>query len=123
METSYGQIAVNTTKDVAKKNFRLVLTLFGVTQNNSDIFVYSDARDTVRGKMINASEVDRLDNVTDGIAEISFVYPNTTILNAGEQYSACAVMLKHPKMICDTNLKSARERTEFIDLYVGEKPQ
>lgn len=104
---------------VTKYNLRLVVTVFGINKDNSDMFIFATVNNTIKGKMINGIQLDKLDNITDGITELGFSYPEP-LLKAGQAYSACAVILTQPKLICGTNHKSPNERTEFIDLFVGK---
>lgn len=54
-----------------------------------------------------------------GFIEYVSTFPNMTI-KTGEQYKACALLIRDSNLICQTGNNSPALRPEIVDLYINQ---
>jgi hypothetical protein len=109
----YAQESRNTTEP-----FVVVFAIQGVDSKTGYILTWASADNVTIPALINASTVDLQDDAKDGIIEPSIVFPNSTV-STGDNFSACAVVLKDEDLMCDTGFNSPTGRAEFVSFRLS----
>lgn len=98
--------------------FTVVVTLYGVDNMTDNVVTFFSTNNITRGTVLNATEIDLNDtSKNDGIVDVYLTFPNITI-PAGEEFTACNMVLRDLSLVCDTGHNSPSPRTEYIDLLL-----
>jgi hypothetical protein len=129
LDTSHeatGQQTTTTATAAEKKDiFKVILTVDGLDQNSGDVATIVSVNGESRVKLFDDTKtyIQSINATTDGsggIIEYVATFPNATI-KAGDEYKACALLIKDSNLICETGNNSRALRPEFIDLHIQEE--
>ena len=131
LDTSHeatGQQTTTTTATAAEKKkdiFKVILTVDGLDPNSGDVATIVSVNGESRVKLFDDTKtyIQSINATTDGsggIIEYVATFPNATV-KAGDEYKACALLIKDSNLICETGNNSRALRPEFIDLHIQEE--
>lgn len=109
-----GQVGV---EPVKQDIFKIILTINGLTRNSGDVITFVTVEGQSKSKLFDdkTSYLNSIDSGGHGFIEYISTFPNMTI-KVGEQYKACALLIKDSNLICQTGNNSPALRPEIIDL-------
>ena len=100
---------------VGKDVFKVIVTLFDITNSTKDITTIVNVKDQTKVKVFNAenpeSEVEDKVNYT-------MTFPNLTV-NDGDPYNVCTVSAEDFELNCIEGNNSPLNRPEFVDIDVA----
>jgi hypothetical protein len=107
---------VSAESGVGKDVFKVVVSLFGITNSTKDIVTLVNVKDQTKIKLFNTENPE-----TEGEDEVSYVitFPNLTV-DDGEAYNVCTVSVADFKLNCKEGNNSPLNRPEFIDINASE---
>jgi hypothetical protein len=114
--TNVGAFAkVTAESGVGKDVFKVIVTLFGITNSTKDITTLVNVKDQTKVKVFNAENPE-----TEGQDKESYTitFPNTTV-NDGEPYTVCTVSVENFELNCNEGNNSPLNRPEFVDIDVA----
>jgi hypothetical protein len=97
--------------------FKIIVTVSGLTKNSGDVITFVSVDGQSKAKLFD-DEMSYLSSIdSDGLGFIEYIstFPNMTI-KVGEQYKACALLIKDSNLICHTGNNSPALRPEIVDL-------
>jgi len=100
---------------VGKDVFKVVVSLFGITNSTKDIVTLVNVKDQTKIKLFNAENPE-----TEGEDKVSYVitFPNLSV-DDGEPYNVCTVSVADFKINCKDGNNSPLSRPEFVDIDVS----
>jgi hypothetical protein len=100
---------------VGKDVFKVVVTLFGITNSTKDITTLVNVKDQTKVKVFNAENPE-----TEGQDKESYTitFPNVTV-NDGDPYTVCTVSVENFELNCNEGNNSPLNRPEFVDIDVA----
>jgi hypothetical protein len=100
-----------------KDVFKVIVTLFGITNSTKDIVTIVNVDDQTKVKVFNAEnpESEFQDKVS-----YTITFPNMTV-NDGDPYKVCTVSVGDFKLNCKEGNNSPLTRPEFVDVEVSNK--
>ncbi|MGB8027518.1 MAG: hypothetical protein WCE95_07920, partial [Nitrososphaeraceae archaeon] len=100
---------------VGKDVFKVVVSLFGITNSTKDIVTLVNVKDQTKIKMFNAENPETEED------KVSFVmtFQNLSV-DDGEPYNVCTVSVADFKLNCKDGNNSPLNRPEFVDINVSE---
>ena len=100
---------------VGKEVFKVVVSLFGITNSTKDIVTLVNVKDQTKIKMFNAENPETEED------KVSFVmtFQNLSV-DDGEPYNVCTVSVADFKLNCKDGNNSPLNRPEFVDINVSE---
>jgi hypothetical protein len=104
--------------DLAKQDiFKIIVTVDGLTKNSGDVITFVSVDGQSKAKLFDdkMSYLSSIDSYGHGFIEYISTFPNMTI-KVGEQYKACALLIKDSNLICQTGNNSPALRPEIVDL-------
>ncbi len=104
---------------VGKDVFKVIVTLFGITNSTQDILTLVNVKDQTKIKLFNAEnpETEAQDKVS-----YTITFPGT-VVEDGEKYTVCTVSVEDFNLECQEGSNSPLNRPEFVDINVsGEGP-
>jgi len=116
----FGNIAparVMAESGVGKDVFKIVVSLYGITDSTRDIITIANVGDQTKVKLYNAG------NATTGSSDkVSYVFsfPALTVED-GERYNVCTMSTQNFNLKCEHAQNSPFNRPEFVDINVSEK--
>lgn len=95
-----------------KDVFKVIVTLFDITNSTKDIVTLVNVKDQTKIKLFNADNPQ-----TQGQDKVSYTltFPNLTV-NDGDQYTICTVKVDTFKLDCIKGKNSPLNRPEFVDI-------
>ena len=99
------------------KNFVVLLSIYGIKSNTGQLFAFVNAHNMTKSTIMNATDLEKRDNLSVGIGQIGFTFPNL-VLKPGEPYTACVVTLNDARIICTTDYKTPYPRAEYPDISI-----
>jgi len=95
-----------------KDVFKVVVSLFDITNSTKDIVTLVNVNDQTKIKLFNAENPE-----SQGQDKVSYVFtfPNLTV-NDGDPYSVCTVKVETLKLDCINGKNSPLNRPEFVDI-------
>ncbi|MDW0340675.1 MAG: hypothetical protein QN597_10575 [Nitrososphaeraceae archaeon] len=107
---------VSAESGVGKDVFKVVVSLFGITNSTKDIVTLVNVKDQTKIKMFNAENPE-----TEGEDKVSYVitFQNLSV-DDGEPYNVCTVSVADFKLDCKDGNNSPLNRPEFVDINVSE---
>ena len=107
---------VSAESGVGKDVFRVVVSLFGITNSTKDIVTLVNVKDQAKIKLFNAENPE-----TEGEDKVSYVitFPNLTV-DDGEHYNVCTISVSDFKLNCKDGNNSPLNRPEFVDINASE---
>jgi hypothetical protein len=114
-----GNIAVSKVmaeSGVGKDVFKVIVTLYGITNSTKDILTIINVGDETKVKLYSPENP-----TTEGSDKVSytFAYPNMAVEN-GERYTVCTMSTDNFKLKCENGKNSPLDRPEFVDIKVSE---
>lgn len=99
---------------VGKDVFKVVVSLFGITNSTKDIVTLVNVKDQTKIKMFNAENPETEED------KVSFVmtFQNLSV-DDGEPYNVCTVSVADFKLNCKDGNNSPLSRPEFVDIDVS----
>lgn len=96
--------------------FKLVVSLYGITNSTKDIVTIANVHDSTKIKLFNPQNPD-----TEGSDKVSYVFtfPGVAVDN-GERYNVCTVGVADFKLKCEHGNNSPLNRPEFVDINVAQ---
>jgi hypothetical protein len=116
----FGNIAVSKVmaeSGVGKDVFKVIVTLYGITNSTKDIATIVNVGDDTKVKLYSPENP-----TTEGSDKVSytFAYPNMAVED-GETYTVCTMSTDNFKLKCENGKNSPLDRPEFVDIKVSEK--
>lgn len=95
-----------------KDVFKVIVTLFDITNSTKDIVTLVNVNDQTKIKLFNADNPQ-----TQGQDKVSYTltFPNLTV-NDGDPYTVCTVKVENFKLDCIKGKNSPLNRPEFVDV-------
>ena len=106
---------VSAESGVGKDIFKVVVSLFGITNSTRDIVTLVNVKDQTKIKLFNAENPE-----TEGEDKVSYVitFQNLSV-DDGEPYNVCTVSVSDFKINCKEGNNSPLSRPEFVDIDVS----
>ena len=107
--------SVKAESGVGKDVFKVVVTLFGITNSTKDVLTLVNVEDQTKLKLFNAE-----DPVNQGQDKVSYTmtFPGIEVQD-GDPYTVCTMTTDNFKLECDKGDNSPLNRPEFVDINVG----
>ena len=99
---------------VGKDVFKVIVTLFDITNSTKDITTIVNVKDQTKVKVFNAENPES--EVEDKVS-YTMTFPNLTV-DDGEPYSVCTVSVEDFELHCVEGNNSPLNRPEFVDIDV-----
>lgn len=99
---------------------KVEVLLFGVDKKPGQVVTFVTANNVTKAFGGNSAELDRADNVTDGIAGVFFTFPEV-IPSVGDKFEACSIVLEDRSLMCGEGFKSPTNVTETVQLLVSDE--
>ena len=98
-----------------KDVFKVIVTLFGITNSTKDIVTLVNVEDQTKIKLFNAEDPEN-----QGQDKVSYVmtFPGINVQD-GDPYTVCTMSVENFKMKCDKGNNSPLNRPEFVDIDLG----
>jgi hypothetical protein len=100
---------------VGKDVFKVIVTLFDITNSTKDITTIVNVKDQTKVKVFNAENPES--EVEDKVS-YTMTFPNLTV-DDGEAYSVCTVSVEDFELNCIEGNNSPLNRPEFVDIDVA----
>jgi hypothetical protein len=116
-----GSIAVSNVvaeSGIGKDVFKIVASLYGITNSTKDIVTIVNVGDRTMVKLYNPENP-----TTEGSDKVSytFAFPNMAVED-GQTYTVCTMSTDNFKLRCENGKDSPLNRPEFVDINVSENP-
>jgi hypothetical protein len=104
---------------VGKDVFKVIVTLFDITNSTKDITTLVNVKDETKVKVFNAENPEKNSEMEDQ-DKISYTitFPNLTV-DDGEPYTVCTVSSEDFELNCNEGNNSPLNRPEFVDISVS----
>lgn len=101
---------------VGKDVFKIVVSLYGITNSTKDIVTIAKVADSTKVKLYNSEDPN-----SEGSDKVSYVlsFPGVAV-DDGQPYSVCTVGPVGLKFKCEHGNNSPLNRPEFVDINVSE---
>lgn len=93
-----------------KDVFKVIVTLFDITNSTKDIVTLVNVNDQTKIKLFNAENPEGQDKVS-----YALTFPNLTV-NDGDPFTVCTVKVDTFKLDCIKGKNSPLNRPEFVDI-------
>jgi hypothetical protein len=100
---------------VGKDVFKVIVTLFDITNSTKDITTIVNVKDQTKVKVFNAE--DPKNEVADKVS-YTMTFPNLTV-DDRDPYSVCTVSVEDFELNCIEGNNSPLNRPEFVDIDVA----
>jgi hypothetical protein len=100
---------------VGKDVFKVIVTLFDITNSTKDITTIVNVKDQTKVKVFNSENPES--EVEDKVS-YTMTFPNLTV-NDGEPYRVCTVSTEDFELNCIEGNNSPLNRPEFVDIDVA----
>ena len=100
---------------VGKDVFKVIVTLFDITNSTKDITTIVNVKDQTKVKVFNAENPES--EVEDKVS-YTMTFPNLTVED-GDPYSVCTVSVEDFELHCIEGNNSPLNRPEFVDIDVA----
>jgi hypothetical protein len=116
-----GNIAsskVTAESGVGKDVFKVIVTLYGITNSTKDIVTIINVDDLTKVKLYSPDNP-----TTNGSDKVSytFAFPNMAVQD-GQRFTVCNMSTDNFKLKCENGNNSPLDRPEFVDINVSENP-
>jgi len=99
---------------VGKDVFKIVVSLYGITDSTKDIITIANVGDQTKVKLHNAG------NSTSDKVSYVFSFPGLSVED-GEKYNVCTMSTENFNLKCEHGQNSPFSRPEFVDINVSQK--
>ena len=93
--------------------FKVIVSLFGITNSTKDIITLVNVKDQTKVKVFNAEDPEGEDKVS-----YTMTFPGLNV-DDDEPYNVCAISTKDFKIDCEQGKNSPLNRPEFVDIDVS----
>jgi hypothetical protein len=100
---------------VGKDVFKVVVTLFGITNSTNDVLTLVNVENQTKIKLFNAEDPE---NQGQDKVSYTMTFPGTEVQD-NDPYTVCTMTVKNFKLECDKGNNSPLNRPEFVDINVG----
>ncbi len=100
---------------VGKDVFKVVVSLFGITNATKDITTLVNVKDETKVKMLNAENPE---SESEDKVSYTITFPNLRV-DDGEPYRVCTVSVENFASNCQEGQNSPLDRPEFVDIDVS----
>jgi hypothetical protein len=117
-----GQIGGESDTKIKNQDiFKIILTVNGLTMDSGDVITFVTVNGQSKAKLFDdkKSYLNSINSNSGGFIEYVSTFPNMTI-KTGEQYKACALLMRDSNLICQTGNNSPALRPEIVDLYIKQ---
>src|SRR5206468_12078087 len=97
---------------VGKDVFKVVVTLFGLTNSTKDSATIVNVKDQTKLKLFNAENPQGL---AEDQVSYTITFPNLMV-NAGDPYTVCTVSVADFKLDCIKGINSTLDRPVYVDI-------
>ena len=106
---------VNAEKAEEKDNFKVVVTLSGITSSTKDILILVNVKDLTRSKLFNAEspEIKDADKVN-----YTLTFPGKSI-DKDDKFTVCILSVNNFKLQCDSGINSPLNKPEFVEIKLA----
>jgi hypothetical protein len=116
-----GNIAsskVTAESGVGKDVFKVIVTLYGITDSTKDIVTIINVVDQTKVKLYSPNNP-----TSEGSDKVSytFAFPNMAVED-GQKFTVCTMSTDNFKLKCENGNNSPLDRPEFVDINVSESP-
>ena len=103
---------------VGKDVFKVIVTLYGITNSTKDIVTIVNVGDQTKVKLYSPENP-----TTEGSDKVSytFAFPNMAVED-GQKFTVCTMSTDNFKLKCENGNNSPLDRPEFVDINVSENP-
>jgi len=98
-----------------KDVFKVIVTLFGITNSTKDTVTIVNVDDQTKVKVFNAENPE---SEFEDKVSYTVTFPNLTV-NDGDPYKVCTVSVGDFKLNCKEGNNSPLTRPEFVDVKVS----
>ncbi|MDP9305443.1 MAG: hypothetical protein M3O68_03755 [Thermoproteota archaeon] len=95
--------------------FKVVVTLFGITNATKDVLTLVNVNDQTKIKLFNAEDPE---NQGQDKVSYTMTFPGTDVQD-NDPYTVCTMTVKNFKLECDKGNNSPLNRPEFVDINLG----
>jgi len=98
--------------------FKVVVSLFGITNSTKDILTIVNVADQTKIKLYNSQNP-----ANEGSDKVSYVFtfPGVAVED-GQRYTVCTLSTENFNLKCEHGNNSPLNRPEFVDIKVSETP-
>ena len=98
-----------------KDVFKVVVTLFGITNSTKDVLTLVNVQDQTKIKLFNPE-----DPQNEGLDKVSYTltFPGINVQD-GDPYTVCTMSTDNFKLRCEKGNNSPLNRPEFVDINLG----
>jgi len=100
---------------VGKDVFKVVVTLFGITNSTKDVLTLVNVEDQTKIKLLNAEDPE---NQGQDKVSYTMTFPGIEVQD-GDPYTVCTMSTDNFKLECNKGNNSPLNRPEFVDINVG----
>ena len=100
---------------VGKDVFKVVVTLFGITNSTKDVLTLVNVEDQTKIKLLNAEDPE---NQGQDKVSYTMTFPGIEVQD-GDPYTVCTMTTDNFKLECNKGNNSPLNRPEFVDINVG----
>jgi hypothetical protein len=100
---------------VGKDVFKVIVTLYGITNSTKDITTIVNVKDQTKIKLFNPENPEN--QVADKVS-YTMTFPDLRV-DDGDSYTVCTVSVNDFKLHCIDGKNSPLNRPEFVDINVG----
>jgi hypothetical protein len=108
---------VSAESGVGKDVFKVVVSLFGITNSTKDIMTLVNVKDQTKVKVFNAEDPE---SESEDKVSYTITFPNLSV-DDGQPYTVCIVSVEDFKLNCKEGNNSPLNRPEFVDINVSEE--
>jgi hypothetical protein len=114
----------NAESGVGKDIFKVVVSIFGVTNDTGDIVATATVNGHSKAKFFglssaNLTSAQNSSVQNERIVEFVATFPKV-VVNAGDSYKACVITLDNMHIKCNEGHNSPAKRAEFADISLGK---
>jgi hypothetical protein len=111
----FSSTRVEAETGIGKDLFKVIVTLFGMSNSTKDIVTLVNVDDQTKVKLYDAEDPE-----TGGLDRVSYTitFPNLAVED-GEKYNVCIMSVDNFKLKCKEGTNSPLNRPEFVDIKVS----
>lgn len=107
--------SVNAESGEGNDVFKVVVSLFGITNSTKDVLTLVSVEDQTKIKLFNAEDPE---NRGQDKVSYTMTFPGIEVQD-GDPYAVCTMTTDNFKLECDKGNNSPLNRPEFVDINVG----
>ncbi|MFN2434540.1 MAG: hypothetical protein ABR515_04105 [Nitrososphaeraceae archaeon] len=114
--TLFSKVTAET--GVGKDVFKVIVTLFDITNSTKDITTLVNVKDETKVKVFNAENAENPETEDGDKVSYTITFPNLTV-DDGEPYTVCTVSSEDFELNCNEGNNSPLNRPEFVDISLS----